>query len=1131
TASVQALEKQRQQVQATIPEIPAPTGLAAQPTNESGKAAQKVAKKAAQAKESATGEIEGETSGEIETKYETSVPEVPAASPPSATQLAGGEVSEEGQPDATLSRSAQNALENVQINTNSISTSAGERPNVDLSGEANPTQIETSQAQSGQEVSLAKTKAAQAINQDFGENNIFPQPSNETLKANKELSAISPPEAKTGKSASIPAEVVGGLNQSLSPFLREKIGAEQDKYKAGKDKFDVDSAQAHTDANQEIVNLNEETQQKQLAEQQKAKSEVAQYKQEWQTELDGVEKDYQDKAGKATLDQRQKIDKEKTKGEEEAAKHLEEAEQKAESEKQKANKEVAQKKKEAKKKSGGFWGWVKSKAKALIDGIKKAVNFVFDKLRKAIKFIFEAAKKLVLAAIDLARKAIVGLIKAFGEILKGLVDVVFAAFPEIANKINAKIDKAVNKAVEVVNAVADALKTAVAAVLDFLANALDSLLKLIQDIYNGIFTVIGMIITGELGELLKRIGNLIDAAKTAPSQFETAALEELLGGNLDQPLSPQELGQAQAAGINIPGQVGSNVPPPVAESELPRPPWTSENIGVDAVENNMELSPELVAELMQQTNGDGEVMLGESNDPSRYMESVLAEVSGDKQQGGQTEQKQYPDDGLTPRQRAEIKWELMKQGISQWWSDNWPIVIAAGVLGVVAFIAANIVTGGAIIAALPAIMSVVGPLFVGVTIATIAGHIRDYLAKGWEGDIKGAGKSLAKGLAAGAIELISLITFKAGSVALKGAKAGAKSAKAAGKAGVKVAQSGMRAVAKGAKYTIARGKVLFKGIAGTGVGKQSRRLQDLGKGLLARMRFKAFRIRIKNRRFKLEGLINPWVLLATGKVKNIDASVAKNKKVGDVLDIDGQKGLIVGKHGALDAPTRDISQFVQGLRNSPKEAATTYQQLMRARRTITVGRTKEIISQVGPGGLLEMVEKLGVTKVSNLARTMGGTKLGSVIRENGADAVATMLRNYDEIADLPGAQRFMDSFISGGTTAKGAIGEIQYAAQLRRNGVKIKQLEDMIGTQKAADIVLHDGKIIDVKNINWTSSFYQEKAMLQKQIQRMTNQVLRRQKEYPGAAIRYAFIGSLADVPKELKTALKALNVEIVGVP
>ncbi|MDJ0601582.1 MAG: AHH domain-containing protein [Crocosphaera sp.] len=920
TVSVQALEKQKQEVQASIPEISAPTGLPAKKTTEVGQESQQAANKAAQGNQSAVDNIEGTPSNQEKSEYDTSVVEVPPAPLPPTTQLAGQETSEEGQQDAQLSRSAQNALNSIQINLDQISPNAGPNPKVDLSGDADPNQVTDIHNQSTQEVQSTKAQAAQAIHQEFGENNIFPEASNETVKANKELTAISPPDVKSGNSPAIPPEVAGQLNQSLSPFLTEKIGVEQDKYKAGKDKFDVDSAQAKTDTNQEIANLNTETKEKQLAEQKQAKSAVAQYRQEWKTELDTVEKDYQEKAGKATTEQGKKIGEEKAKGEKEASQHLEEAEKKVKTEKQTAEREVAQKKEEGQQKSGGFWGWVKSKAKAFIDGIKKAVNFIYDNLRKAVKAIFEAAKQLALAAIDLARKAIVGLIKAYGEILKGLVKIAFAAFPEIAKKINAKIEQAVNKAVEVVNAAADALKKAVTAVLDFLANTLDSLLKLVQDIYNGIFTVIGMIITGEFAELFKRIGNLIDAAKAAPPQFETAGYEELLGGNLDQPLSPIELDQAQAAGINIPGQQGSTTAAPVPESELPTSPWTLENVGVDTVENNMELSPELVADLMQQTNGDGEVMLGESSDRSRSMDSILAEVSGDKHERGETEKQQYPDDRLTPRQRAEIKWELMKQGISQWWSDNWPIVIGAGVLGVVGFIAANIVTGGAITAALPAIMSVVGPLFVGVTIATLAGHIRDYLAKGWEGDIQGGGKSLAKGLAAGAIELISLVTFKAGGAALKGAKA-------VGKAGVKVAQGAMRAIARGAKYIIEKGKVLFKGIAGTGLGKQFKKLKNLGKGLLDKLRFKAFRIRVKNRRFKLEGLINPWVFLADGSIEQVTFEGQGRAVVGEQVKHGRKNAIVVGIQDTK--PSKAVQELIDkaGDPHLIKQNQKLYQQL------------------------------------------------------------------------------------------------------------------------------------------------------------------------------------------------------------
>lgn len=920
TASTQALEKQRQNLQKTIPEIPAPTGLP-------GESAATSEKTVAQAVTKETPDIKTELnqSGTSGNQYDPKVPETPPPKPQTATQLTGGNVEKEGESDPALSQSAQNALANVSLDTSQVSTSAGVRPNVDLAGEANPAQLDAASTKSSQEVQAAKAEAAAQMNQDFGENKIFPQSSNDILKANKELSAVAVSPGKAGENPAIPGEVVGSLNQSLSPFLREKIGAEEGKYQAGKDKFDLDSVKARTDADTKITGLNEETKQKQLTEQKQAKTEVLGFKQEWKSELDSAEKDYQEKAGKATKEQRDKIGQEKSKGEKEANKHLEEAEKKATEEKQKSDEQAGQKKQEAEKESGGFWGWVKSKAKALIDGLKEAVNFIYDNLRKAVKAIFEAAKKLALVAIDLARKAIVGLIKGFGEILKGLVKVVFAAFPGIAKKINAKIDQAINKATKAVNTAADLLKKGVSAILDFLANTLDTLLKLIQDIYNGIFTVIGMIITGEFAELLKRIGNLVAAAKAAPPQFETAGYEELLGGNLDQPLSPAELAQA---GVNPPGTVGGNTGQMGESSGLPTAPWTEENVGVDVVENNLELSPELSAELIQQTQGEGEVMLEQSNDESRSMEAIIAEASGQEKEGGEKQEQpeqQYPDDGLSPKQRAEIKWQLMKKGIADWWSNNWPTVIGAGVVGVAGFIAANIVTGGAITAALPAIMGVVGPLFAGLTILQLAGHVRDYLSKGWEGDIQGGGKSLAKGLAAGAIELVSWLTFKAGGAALKGAKALAKGAKNVVKGGLNLAKKAAQAVINGVKYIIEKGKVLFKGIAGAGIGKGFKKLKDLGKGLLERMRFKAFRIRVSGGSFILEGLINPWIRIAKGKISRVkegaqDAFWVPDEETVKAIDAFGKKLKKEGKPFTKEAVFEQFPEL-------PKSTAPSKQKI------------------------------------------------------------------------------------------------------------------------------------------------------------------------------------------------------------
>src|SRR5205085_11377524 len=120
---------------------------------------------------------------------------------------------------------------------------------------------------------------------------------------------------------------------------------------------------------------------------------------------------------------------------------------------------------------------------------------------------------------------------------------------------------------------------------------------------------------------------------------------------------------------------------------------------------------------------------------------------------------------------------------------------------------------------LPAILSVVGPLFAGVTVLTLAEHVKNYLELGWAGQIRPAGKSLSKALAAGAIELISWLTFKVGSAALRGAKAAVKAGREAALAGLRVAKAGVALIRRGIGFLIKAGKVLFRGIARSGIGR------------------------------------------------------------------------------------------------------------------------------------------------------------------------------------------------------------------------------------------------------------------------------------------------------------------------
>lgn len=925
SVSASALENQKNDLQATLPEIPAPTGLEPKEKRDDEKRTTKATKPSPES-------LKGEKTGREGEPYDTRVPEAPPAPTPRATNLRGS--SEEGSPEANaeLARSARGSLNSVGFSANQISTHSGSRSGVDLTGEADPSQMAAFNNQSNQEVLESKTEAEKDIYVEHGENAIYPEPTNETLKSNMELTAQPPATVPGGEAPILTPDVATGLDASLGPVLKQRIGEKSDEYAAGKTKSDSDVSNARQEADTEIADQKDEARENQLNEQKKTQDEVAGFKQEWQEEIDGVTDEYKEKADKASTEQGRKISEEKQKTEKKANKHLDDAEKKATKEKKKAAKKAQEEKQKTKKKSGGFWGWVKSKASALIDGLKAAVNAIYDGLRAAVKGIFELAKTLYQGVIELGRMLIVGLIKGFGMILKGLVSVVFVAFPKIAKDINKKIDAAVNTAVEVVNKVAQVLKDVVAAILDFLANVVDSVLGFIQSLYNGLFTLIGMLIRGEFQAIFEGIGNLVDAAKQMPDHFWGQATEELIGMDTGEPLpiersappKPEESAEVALEAGTLPAE---------DIALLNRPVLGENDVAVDNVPTE-ELDPEFIASTNLK-EGE-ELVFGESTDPSRSIEAIKAEMMGAPEapsitpseeegtaagteatltqeqiaekelqelmarepEGGCTKEKSAePAKGnevpeamkigpLTPGQRARYLLHQMKQGISQWFSCNWPWLLAGAVAALVGFIALNIVTGGAILAALPLIMQIVGAIMVGVALARVVSYVGDYLSQGWAGSIVTAAKSLARGLAVGAIELIFALLFNAGAVikALKGgikgaAKAAAQAAKATVKTTLKSVKELGKLGVKAGKATLKNGKLFFKGLK-SGFSKGVKSLDDMAKRLWKRLRFKKFKIRIKNRRFQLLGYINPWILLSNGDIEWVD-ELTKKGKIGE----------------------------------------------------------------------------------------------------------------------------------------------------------------------------------------------------------------------------------------------------------
>jgi hypothetical protein len=309
---------------------------------------------------------------------------------------------------------------------------------------------------------------------------------------------------------------------------------------------------------------------------------------------------------------------------------------------------------------------------------------------------------------------------------------------------------------------------------------------------------------------------------------------------------------------------------------------------------------------------EGEKAVGGCCDDEQTAEAKLQEMMAQKPEGAEATQKQgkpaqqgdIPANmktigPLSVGQRAKYMSHQMTQGVKQWFSANWPKLLAGAIAALAAFVGLNILTGGAIMAALPVIMQVFGAVMVGVALANIAGHFGDYLSKGWAGDIAGGAKSLARGLAAGAVELIFDLLFSAAGALIKavkgGLKATAKAAKGAAKNTVKTTAKGVNKLgqisAKGAKTALKNGKIMLQGVKG-GFAKGAKSLDDLAQRLVGKLRFNKFKIRRQGRRIQLLGHINPWVLLADGRVVEVD-DVPKDARFGDEVSTAAGSGKLI----------------------------------------------------------------------------------------------------------------------------------------------------------------------------------------------------------------------------------------------
>lgn len=612
TTASEVQKNEKKTLQESLPEIEQPTGV---PTKS---AAQKA--KAKEASDKVGEQIKGDknTLGDLAPtgkKEGDKIAEV-SVQPASTAKAKMRSISTWGRSGSDEDKKSQikSGINNLPT-SESVNTNPGEKPKVDLTGQADPEKNKQNLDESTETTNKEQAKNFAESKLYKGEDDIYPEMELEMISPTVEFA---PPPETTGLSEEIPnvsAEVKNSFDTQAQSYIDQEMAPDMQKQDEEYAKMQADQEKERKKSEQDIDAETQRVKQEQELAQSTAKSDVEAQRTEWQQENENVKKEYSEKSEAEKKKVDGDIDTQVKDADTKIATEYDKAKKEADKEVEKTDKEAAAKKAEAKKESENksWWDRAIDAVSSFFDKLKEGLNKLFDGLRALVKGLIEAAKKLANKLIDLARDAIVGLIKAFGEALKALVNVALAAFPKLRDKFNAAIDKAVNFAVKVVNTLAEGLKKAVNALLDLLGAALDAILAAYQAFYNLLLDAMKFLVSG-LIQIIRFLWNLQVGAWHAPGQFFGALAEVALGGNPAEPLKNFEvpIGQEEAWAAAM-GKNSGEATADAASATQPIPEHlqsvlTKSQLSDDDVVLEpypaVTLEPELIADLPTMQNGE-----------------------------------------------------------------------------------------------------------------------------------------------------------------------------------------------------------------------------------------------------------------------------------------------------------------------------------------------------------------------------------------------------------------------------------------------------------------------------------------------------------------------------------------------
>ena len=403
-------------------------------------------------------------------------------------------------------------VKGIRTRDNGIDTSAGDRPNVALDGEADTAQMSTQRQEGTTALQEQRDAQSEAFRNHPGQSNIQPRQIDEARPA-----AISP-EAKASidplsdtavadyAAAPLPQDVRDAADAKVARTLAPKLAETRTQTVDAAATRDADQDREITTAQTAAATLNAETDSAQRKLVTDNRGKVAKMQGDGIGEAYAQVNAFSQDAAREQTDKRKAIGDHVKSEEGKARKELDDGEKNAEKEKEDGEKKAAAEKEKLEKEQekGSWWDRAKNAIKKAVKVITDAIDKVFTAVRNAVKTIIEKAKNLAIGLINKARNWVIDRLNDFRDWAKRQVDKYLKdAFPGLAKRINDGIDSVVDTTIKGVNYVADKAIEGVTALADGLAAVLDKILSTFQTFLKTAVRVVGAVMQGDFAEALR----------------------------------------------------------------------------------------------------------------------------------------------------------------------------------------------------------------------------------------------------------------------------------------------------------------------------------------------------------------------------------------------------------------------------------------------------------------------------------------------------------------------------------------------------------------------------------------------------------------------------------------------------